>query len=167
MGRILDQFAAECHDILARDTGPDGLEKVRQRLEKVLVNEEFVAEHLGPDEDSPRKILYEDPELGFCILSHVYKGASKSNPHNHGPSWAIYGQAKGTTHMTEYRLLEAPKDDEPGRVEAVKSYDLNPGMAVAYDIGQLHAPKRDGETRLIRIEGMNLEKITRDRYVAA
>jgi len=167
MGKVLDAFAKECHDILAKDSGPDGLEKVRQGLEKVLVNKEFLAEHLGSEADSPRKILYEDPDLGFCILAHVYKGASGSNPHDHGPSWAIYGQAKGVTEMTEYRCLDKPKDDEPGRVAKVKSYDLKPGMAVAYNIGQLHAPKREDETRLIRIEGRNLEKVKRDRYILA
>ena len=58
------------------------------------------------------------------------------------------------------------KDGQPGKVEAVKSYDLNPGMAVAYGVGQLHSPKREGETRLIRIEGKNLDTIKRDRYEA-
>ena len=166
MGQVLDQFAADCRDILKKDSGPDSLEQVCQNLKKVLVNEKFVAEHLGPDTDSPRNILYEDPELGFCIVAHVHKGASGSSPHDHGPSWAIYGQVKGATEMTEYRLVEKPKDGQPGKVEAVKSYDLNPGMAVAYGVGQLHSPKREGETRLIRIEGKNLDTIKRDRYEA-
>lgn len=167
MGQILDQFAAECHDILKQDTGPEALDQVRQRLEKVLVNKEFIAEHLGPDADSPRNILYEDPELGFCIIAHVYKGAKASTPHDHGDFWAIYGQAEGVTEMTEWRKLEPPADGKPGKVEAEKTYQLRPGMAAAYTAGKLHSPKRNDTTKLIRIEGSNLAKITRDKYEAA
>ena len=47
---------------------------------------------------------------------------------------------------------------------ASKTYVLEPGMAVAYKVGDLHAPKRDGETRLIRLEGQNLDRVKRDKY---
>jgi hypothetical protein len=40
-------------------------------------------------------------------------------------------------------------------------------MAVAYPTGQLHAPKREDDTRLIRIEGKDLMKVSRDSYVMA
>ncbi len=167
MGTILDQFAAECHNILKKDSGRDGLEQVCKKLEKILVNEEFVEEHLGPDQNSRRDILYEDPELGFCIIAHVYQGASGSPPHDHGPSWAIYGQVKGSTEMTEYRMVEKPAGDQPGKVELVKTSLLTPGTAIAYDVGELHSPKREGETRLIRIEGANMDNIKRDHYEVA
>jgi predicted metal-dependent enzyme (double-stranded beta helix superfamily) len=164
--QVIEQFAAECHDILKADTGPDGLEQVRQRLEKVLVDPTVIADYLGEDAEAPRNILYEDPELGFCIIAHIYKQASARNPHDHGPSWAIYGQVKGTTVMTEFELVEAPSDDAPGKAAPVKVYDLKPGMAVAYAPGVLHAPTRHEETRLIRIEGLDMERIRRDKYEA-
>lgn len=166
MGQILDQFASECHDILKQDSGADGLEQVRQRLETVLGNKDFIAQYLGPDSDSPRNILYEDPDLGFCIIAHTYQGAKASTPHDHGDFWAIYGQAEGVTVMTEWRLLEPPADGKPGKVEEVESYELRPGMARAYGVGELHSPRRDDTTRLIRIEGNNLQRITRDKYEA-
>ena len=53
-----------------------------------------VAAVYGPDNHDDRKILYEDPDLKFCILAHVYKGEKNSNPHDHGPSWAVYGQVE-------------------------------------------------------------------------
>jgi predicted metal-dependent enzyme (double-stranded beta helix superfamily) len=164
MNPIVEQFAAECHDILKKDSGAGGLEQVRQRLEKILNNEDVIKDCLGPDKDSPRNILYEDPELGFCIIAHVYKSASVRNPHDHGPSWAIYGQVEGVTEMTEFRLVEDPKDGLPGKAEAVKTYDLKPGMAITYEPGTLHAPVRKGPTRLIRIEGKNMDNVKRDSY---
>ncbi len=167
MDEKLEKFAAECHRILAADPGPDGLEAVREKLEPLLVDDEFVATHLGPDNDTPRKILYEDPELDFCILAHVYKGASSAPPHDHGPAWAIYGQATGQTEMTEYDLVSPPSDGAPGKVKPAKSYMLEPGMAVAYKVGDLHAPKREDETRLIRMEGRDLTGVKRDKFELA
>ncbi len=167
MDEKLEKFAAECHDILKADSGPSGLEAVREKLEPLLVDAEFVATHLGPDNESKRKVLYEDPELGFCILAHVYKGASEAPPHDHGPSWAIYGQAVGETEMTEYDKLSPASEDAPGRVSKRKTYLLEPGMAVAYPVGALHSPKREDETRLIRMEGQNLDGVKRDKYQLA
>lgn len=163
----LEQFSAECHQALKDDPGEAGRAQVRACVEKALQDPEFVETHLGPDNDSGRKILYEDPEFGFCILAHVYKGERKSSPHDHGPSWAIYGQAKGVTEMTEWRLVEAPQAGKAGRVQATKRYDLNPGQAALYEIGHLHSPKRESETRLIRIEGKNMENVDRDKFEAA
>ncbi|MDA1098510.1 MAG: hypothetical protein O2967_05940 [Proteobacteria bacterium] len=164
MVQTIEQFGSRCHDILKQNPGPEGLEQVRQGLEQILSDADVLATYLGPDADAPRKIIYEDPELKFCILAHVFKGSNESPPHDHGPTWAIYGQASGTTEMTEYRVVEAPKDGRPGKVEAFKSYELRPGMAVAYEAGQVHAPKRTGETRLIRIEGVNVMTVKRTPY---
>ena len=166
MGITIEQFGSECRAILKADPGPDGVERVRRRLEDVLVDEDFLARHLGPDNSESRKILYEDPELGFCILAHVNLGPKESKPHDHGPAWAIYGQAKGKTVMTDWRKVEAPKGDKPGKVEAADVYTLSPGMARAYAVGDLHSPSRAEETRLIRIEAQNMETVERATYEA-
>ena len=116
---------------------------------------------------APRSVLYEDPELGFCIVAHVYEGAKGGEPHDHAGTWAIYGQAKGVTEMTEWRKLRAPESDKPGLVAPLKTYALKPGMAVVYNEETLHSPDRAGPSRLIRIEGRNLDGVTRDVYVVA
>jgi predicted metal-dependent enzyme (double-stranded beta helix superfamily) len=160
MPQTLETFATACHRILASTPGPDGREKVRALLEDVLEDEGFVARHLG-DDVPERKILYQDPELGFCVLAHVYAGAKESQPHDHGPSWAIYGQARGQTVMSDWTVLEPPTPDRPGKVRLARSYTLSPGMAHVYNEGDVHSPRRDGPTRLIRIEGTNMEKVRR------
>ena len=101
MAYTLEQFAAECRRILAAEPGVAGRGKVCLLVQDVLKDEAFVARHVG-DDVPERKILYEDPELGFCILAHVYNGAKTSAPHDHGPSWAIYGQARGETVMSDF-----------------------------------------------------------------
>ena len=159
----LEQFAASCRNILASDPGPEGRKKVCALVQDVLKDETFITTHLG-DDVPERKILYEDPKLGFCILAHVYKGARESNPHDHGPSWAIYGQARGETLMNDWALVEPAAEGKPGKVRHVKSYALEPGMAHVYHEGDLHSPRRDGPTRLIRIEGTNMDKVRRLSY---
>jgi len=163
MKRNLEQFSAECHTILKQDPGVEGRKKVCALVQDVLKDDEFINTYLT-DDVPERKVLYEDPELGFCILGHVYHGAKDSNPHDHGPSWAIYGQARGATVMTDYAPVARPSDGQSGRARVVKDYTLTPGTAYLYNEGDLHSPRRDGPTRLIRIEGQNMDKIRRYPY---
>ena len=163
MAHTLQQFSAACHSTLAADPGPAGRQKVCALLREVLQDKDFVATNLG-DDVPERKILYEDLELGFCILAHAYHDARESPPHDHGPTWAIYGQAQGETEMTYWALVEPASADKPGKVRRVKTYTLTPGTAYVYNEGDLHSPRRSGPTRLIRFEGVNLDKVHRLRY---
>ena len=165
MAWTLERFSSKCRDILKAEPGPAGRDKVRALLETALKDQAFVAKNL--DDTTPeRKILYEDPELRFCILAHHYRGAKVSPPHDHGPSWAIYGQARGETQMSDYQLLEAATTEKPGKVRKLKTYKLTPGIAHVYNEGDLHSPTRDGPTQLIRIEGVNMEKVKRLKFEA-
>lgn len=66
-----------------------------------LKDEKFLATCLN--ENTPdRQVIYEDPKPGFCICAHVNRDAREANPHDHGTSWAIYGQAFGETEMSDY-----------------------------------------------------------------
>ena len=165
MALTLEQFAAECHRILESTPGPDGRKKVSAVVQDVLKDDAFIARHLG-DDVPERKILYEDPTLGFCILAHNYTGAKESAPHDHGPSWAIYGQAKGETEMTDYQRIAEPANGSPGKAKPMRTYKLTPGVAHVYNEKDLHSPTRRGPTRLIRLEGLNMDRIKRDKFEA-
>jgi predicted metal-dependent enzyme (double-stranded beta helix superfamily) len=161
----LEQFAAECHTILQSEPGPSGRRKICMRLETLLRDPKFVAANVS-DATPERQVLYEDPELGFCILAHQYKGAKDSPPHDHGPSWAIYGQARGETEMTDYALVSPASAEKPGKAKALRTYKLKPGSAYLYNEGDLHSPRRNGPTQLIRLEGRNMDRIKRLRFEA-
>lgn len=167
MAYTIGRFAADCRAALLNDPGPAGRERVRRYTGKACADPDFVATHLGPDEHSERKLLYEDPDLGFCILVHVHAAATNLAPHDHGPSWAVYGQAAGVTDMTDWRLLEKPKDGRPGKVAKLRAYKMTPGMARVYGEGVLHSPRSHAETRLIRIEGIDLTTIKREKFEIA
>jgi hypothetical protein len=156
----LEQFAAECRQLLQTHPGPDGRRKVCGVVQAALKDDAFIARHLG-DDVPERKILYEDPALGFCILAHNYQGAKESAPHDHGPSWAIYGQARGETVMSDWTVLQPAAEGTPGKVQLGRSYPLKPGDAHVYNEGDVHSPRRAGPTKLIRIEGTNMERVKR------
>src|SRR5207244_10889956 len=157
-GCPLEQIGAACQRALSAAPGPSGRKKVCEIVQNVLTDGAFIATYVG-DDVPERKILYEAPKLGFCILAHVYDGVKESNPHDHGPSWAIYGQARGETIMNDWALVHPAGPDTPGKVRHVRSYTLKPGMAYVYNEGDLHSPRREGPTRLIRIEGTNMDKV--------
>ncbi|HUN44378.1 MAG TPA: hypothetical protein VMU81_29145 [Acetobacteraceae bacterium] len=161
----LEQFADKCRDALQRHPGSEGRQMVCKLVSEVLHEPEFIATYI-PEGTPERKVLYEDPDLGFTVLAHGYTGAKGSKPHDHGPSWAIYGQASGETIMTDWDCLERPSDGNPGKARRVKDYAMRPGDAYLYDIGVLHSPRREDSTRLLRIEGMNMDKVKRFPYEA-
>jgi predicted metal-dependent enzyme (double-stranded beta helix superfamily) len=165
MAHTLEQFSAACHDTLKAEPGPIGRSKVCALLQEVLKDKQFVSTCIK-DDTPEREILYEDAELGFCILAHHYRGAKTSPPHDHGPYWAIYGQAQGETEMSDYELLEAATPEKPGKVRKTRTYKLTPGVAHVYNEGDLHSPTRVDSTRLIRIEGVNMEKVKRYKFEA-
>lgn len=165
MAYTLEQFAADCRAALEADPGPSGREKVRQFVEKALKDKEFVAKHLG-NATKEREIIYEDAKLGFCICAHAYTGPRTGQPHDHGPTWAIYGQAEGETEMTDWDIVKPPQGEQPGTVRLARSYRLQPGDAHLYEPGVVHAPRRAGPTKLIRIEGVDTMKVKRTPLVA-
>jgi hypothetical protein len=166
MGHTLEQFAAACRTILAREPGVRGRQKVSALLQEVLRDEAFLAAHFNA-ETPERKVLYEDPELGFCIVAHAFRGVRDGAPHDHGPSWAIYGQARGETLMSEWAVVEAAAPNKPGKVRLARTYTLKPGMTHLYNEGDLHSPRREADCWLIRIEGCNLERVRRLSYQPA
>ena len=165
MAMTLDTFAAECHSALKGQPGTPGREKVRDLVRQALADPDFVATYI-PRGTPERHLLYEDAELGFAILAHGYIGAKGSKPHDHGPSWAIYGQADGETIMTAWDCVARPTDNAPGKAVANHDYVMKPGDAYLYDVGVLHSPERKSDTRLLRIEGLNMAKVKRFPYEA-
>src|SRR6266404_434892 len=152
MGFTLESFAADVHRILKEDPNRAGRDKVRALVQEALKDEKFIATYVN-DNTPDRQIIYEDPQLGFCVCAHVNREAKEANPHDHGTSWAIYGQAFGETEMSDWEVLESAAEGKAGKVRRGKVYTLKPGMAHIYHEGDVHSPKRVQPTGLLRIEG--------------
>ena len=167
MTYTLEQLSGDIRAALKADSGTAGKQAVCKLVSKVLLDKDFVAKHLTEEQCKPRKVLYEDPELGFCICGHVYPKPAHGEPHDHGSSWAIYGLAVGDTEMTDWRIVRKGDGASPSLVEPEKTYVLRPGDSHFYDVGVVHSPKRDTLTKLVRVEGANLDRIKRSNIKAA
>lgn len=165
MNFTLETFAASIRDALQRDPSPAGRDKVRGLVEDALRDERFLQQYIN-DNTPERQVIYEDPDLGFCVCAHVNRDAREANPHDHGSSWAIYGQAFGETEMSDWEIIEAAGEGKPGTVRRARVYTLKPGMAHIYNEGDVHSPKRVAATGLLRIEGKNTQKMKRLAYKA-
>jgi hypothetical protein len=168
MAYTLTQLAADIRETLKADPGPAGRQKVCQFVSRSLNDKAFIATHLKERAAGagPREVLYEDPELGFCICGHVYDGPAHGKPHDHGESWAIYGQASEVTEMTDWKIVEKSDGTKPNLVEPVRTYTMKAGDQHLYDVGDVHSPRRDGPCRLVRIEGKNLDHVKRSNIKA-
>jgi hypothetical protein len=66
--------------------------------------------------------------------------------------------------MSDWVVVEPASTDKPGTVRRSKLYTLTPGMAYVYNEGDLHSPRRSAPTRLIRLEGKNMDSVSRLAY---
>jgi hypothetical protein len=165
MGYTLETFAADVHKVLREDHSRAGRGKVRELVQEALKDEKFIQSYVN-DNTPDRQVIYEDAELGFCVCAHVNRDAREANPHDHGSSWAIYGQAFGETEMSDWEIIEPAAEGKPGKVRRARVYTLKPGMAHIYNEGDVHSPKRVAATGLLRIEGKNTTKMKRLAYKA-
>ena len=162
MGYDLDRFIADCCGLLARDPGPAGREQVRLHLEQLLADPDFLAQYCGADARPGLTVLYEDAKLGFQILAHVNDKARVSPPHDHGASWAIYGQATKWTDMTEWDRVD--HGGAKAELKPATKYRLTPGHAGIYQDGKIHSIDYPDKSIFIRVTGTNLDRIQRQMF---
>lgn len=163
MAYTLAEFCDDCRSALKADPGPGGREQVGRLLEHLLAEREFLGEHVL-DAPPGRHTLYEDPELGFCVLAHVNGRGGKSPPHDHGASWAVYGQVTAHTDMTEWRRTDGSNGPGPASLEVARTYRLEPGHAGVYDIRAIHAIDYPDGARFVRVTGTDLERVPRLKF---
>jgi predicted metal-dependent enzyme (double-stranded beta helix superfamily) len=164
MTYTLDTFVKDAQTALKAHEGPAGREQVRVLLEKLLTNEKFVDEAVGPGAPMGTRKLYEDKDLGFVVLAHCNPRPHKSPPHDHGSSWAVYGQAVKHTDMSEFRRVDSGTGAGDAKLEPVKSYRLDPGHAGVYDVGAIHAIDYPEGSRFVRVTGRDLDYVKRLKF---
>ena len=167
MAYTLDTFVKDAQAALKTHSGPAGREQVRVLLEKLLTNKAFVDEAVGPAAPMGTRKLYEDKDLGFVVLAHCNARPHKSPPHDHGSSWAVYGQAIKYTDMSEYKRLDGGEGEGEAKLEKVKSYRLEPGHAGVYDVGAIHAIDYPEGSRFVRVTGRDLDYVQRLKFDTA
>jgi hypothetical protein len=160
MSYTLGQFSSDCRTLLQKESGPEGRERVRALLERLLSDGPFV-ERYCVNEKPGLHVLYEDPDSGFQVLAHVNEKPRVSPPHDHGASWAIYGQATEHTDVTEFERMDDGSDPNHADLRPIKSYRLLPGRAAIYQDGMIHSIDYPEKSCFVRVTGTNLDRIPR------
>jgi predicted metal-dependent enzyme (double-stranded beta helix superfamily) len=160
----LEKFCADARNALKADAGPAGHDAILAKLEQLLKEDSFLAECCGPDAKPGIKTIYRCPETGFNVLVHIYEKGKSGPPHDHGTSWAIYGQAEGNTTMTVWKRKDDRSDDAHADIEEYKSFELGPGMAGKFEVGEIHSIKISDGSKFVRVTGTDLNTIDTGVY---
>ena len=163
MAYTLEDFCAEGRAILKAETLANALPQVAERLGRLLVNPAFVSATFSDDMPPGRRVLHHDPETDFYVLAHVQEGNKVGKPHSHGASWAIYGNARELTEMTEWRRTN-PESEAHAELVAVSKYRLGPGETKAYGPGVIHSTAHPRKAWVIRVTGTDLDVLPRYRF---
>ena len=105
----LTQLAADIRETLKADSGGAAKDKICGYVLKALTDKSFVAAHLktGALRRPSARGAVRGPRAGVLHLRpRLHDGPAHGSPHDHGSSWAIYGQAVGVTEMTDWRIVE-------------------------------------------------------------
>jgi hypothetical protein len=164
MTYTLDDFCRDAHAAMATDSGHAGRDAIRVHLEQLLTNTDFVAEHLAGQAKGKTE-LYHDDEFDFYVMAHgTDEGDRVGSPHDHGASWAVYGQAIGLTNMTVWDRTDDGSVDGHAELDANHIFPLEPGKAALFDSGVIHSTAHPRPARWVRVTGTNLDTIERYAY---
>ena len=159
MAYKFESFCEDCRNAYNGTTGEANLEVIRLNLEKLIrENPEFIEKNCGVGAKYGVNELYTDPQNGFIVYAHNIKVGRTSPPHDHGASWAVYGQARKYTDMTEYRRLDDHSKPGHAEIEETKKYRLDFGMAGKFGPHAIHQIHFEDEARFIRVTGADLFK---------
>ena len=157
MSYSLDDFCDETRAILLQNDDHDGRESIRQKLELLLNDPAFCTTYVGSDSDPGVNQIFEDSTLKFCVLTYNMAEPRTSPPHDHGRSWAVYGQAAQYTDMT---IWSAAGNDD-GRIEPVRQFRLEPGQAGLFDAGEIHSIEYPDGAKFVRVTGVDMSTESR------
>ena len=155
MPYTLNEFTADCRAALSDDPDVNGRQKVRNQLCRLLMEDVFVNAHCSPEVEPGTSLLYEDDTLGFQVVAHIMGDAYDGGPHDHGASWAIYGQAVGYTDMTEWARLDDGSAEGVAKIEQANEYRLERGDAGIFDDFKIHSISYPSGAQFIRVTGVD------------
>lgn len=158
----LEDFHADLNATL-KAKGLDGLPFLAGRLQQLLRNPEFVAATFSDDMPKSKRLLFHDTETDAYVFAHVHAPGGRGKPHSHGASWAIYGNARGYTVMTEWKRVNPPSEDH-AVIEGGAHYRLGPGEARAYGPELIHSTEHPEKAWVIRVTGADLSTLPRYHF---
>src|SRR5258708_11862793 len=164
MAYAFEQFCTESHAILKSRPLASALSQIADRLSRLLANPAFVTETFNTDMKPGKRVLHHDPELDFYVMAHVQEGGKTGKPHSHGSSWAIYGNARASTQMTEWRRTN-PESEDHAELVVMSKYSLAPGQTRAYGPDCIHSTPHPKTAWDIPVTGTDLAHLPPSTFV--
>src|SRR6185312_5124326 len=158
----LPHFCDDLRAILTAD-GVAGLPRVAEKLRELLGNPAFVTATFSEEMPPGKRVLFHDAQTDAYVLAHVQAPKKTGAPHSHGASWAVYGNARGYTDMTEWKRVNGSADDHAELVAADK-YRLDQGEARYYGPNVIHSTAQPEKAWVIRVTGTDLDELPRYRF---
>ena len=163
----LDQFLADTRATIRAKGVPAGLAEIRGHLEKLLHNPELLTKHLGdPVPYTERTTIGHDAETDVHVLVHGRQKGGKSNIHDHGPCWVIYGNYRNPTRMRRWRRVDDGTTAGYAEVELQRDFMNEPGHASVFAVGDIHSIEYGDDTFFIRVTGGDVETKETHRFDA-
>ena len=163
MAYELQTFCVEARDALKAKPLAAAIDEITGNLAKLLANEQFVRATFHEDSPPGKTELYHDAETDFYVLAHVQAEGKGGSPHSHGSSWAIYGNARGFTDMTEYQRVN-PESEENAVLKKSDRYTIEPGQTRGYGPGMIHSTAHPKKAWVVRVTGTDLDNLPRYRF---
>lgn len=158
MTYTLDQFLADTRTTIQSKGVPQGLAEIRGHLEKLLANPTLLQKHLGdPVPYAERTTIAHDPETDVHVLVHGRAKGGKSNPHDHGPCWVVYGSYRNYTRMRRWRRVDGGGVPGPAELTLQKDFTLEAGHADAFAPGDIHSIEYPDDVFFLRVTGGDVE----------
>ena len=163
MSYELADFCSDTRDSLKAKPLAAALDDIASNLSRLLGNADFMRATFKEGMDPGKRELFHDPELDFHVLAHVQAAGKSGAPHSHGASWAVYGNARASTEMTEYRRAN-PESEEQVVLEKSDHYTLEPGQTRGYGPGVIHSTAHPRLAWVIRVTGTDLDHLPRYHF---
>ena len=163
MAYALEAFCTDARASLKAKPLAGALDDIAANLTMLLANPDFVKATFNDDLPPGKRELFHDADTDFYVFAHVQAEGKGGKPHSHGNSWAIYGNAKGFTEMTEWRRVNA-ESEEAHILEQSDKYKLDAGQSRSYGPGVIHSTAHPQKAWVIRVTGTDLDHLPRYHF---
>jgi predicted metal-dependent enzyme (double-stranded beta helix superfamily) len=132
----------------APDPAHPPLEPIKAAIERTFADTQFMVDAFGSQQQDDAiggRLLYEDPDYGFAVWASVEKPGVVRTPHDHGPTWAVYGVYRGRIDTTLYERVDHGTREGYAEVRELRRYVASDGEVSCLPRGIAHRTECVGE----------------------
>lgn len=140
--------------------------RVTQAVEKLVVDETFLDDFGLPiPSEYQTYLLYQDPARRWIVTASTSRDGLYRPPHDHGPTWAVYGVYSGEIQMNRYRRVDDRRTEGYAELETVAEFVARPGMVDPIVPGGIHELRYFGDAGISVIaRSADHTRLVRGRY---